>query len=186
MIRRIVNMIKIGRVRLIDDTDVVQRMQIDEGPIGPSSGVRRLLDKVISVKHFGFVSSPPLGSEVIVIRQGGHGSLPIVVATNHQPSRHRNLEPGDAGIHDVRGAYVLLLPAGPVIDAAGGDVTIQNARNISVTGTGTVTVHAPHVTVESDDVNLGASGGPAVARIGDDVDLATGKIISGSSKVKAA
>jgi len=55
---------------------------------------------------------------------------------------------------------------------------------INIVGVGTVTVQAPHVTVTSNDVNLGATGGAAVARVGDSVS--GGVITTGSSKVKSA
>lgn len=63
------------------------------------------------------------------------------------------------------------------------NITTPSGKTITVTG-GTVNVVATHVTVTSNDVNLGASGGAAVARVGDTVS--GGVITSGSSKVKSA
>lgn len=48
-----------------------------------------------------------------------------------------------------------------------------------------VDVTAETATIESGDVRLGGAGGQPVARVGDDVDLGTGKIISGSGVVTA-
>lgn len=60
----------------------------------------------------------------------------------------------------------------------------------SLTGTiqGSVSVQAQSATVEANEVNLGASGGAGIARIGDTVVVAgvSGQITSGSSIVKSA
>lgn len=61
-------------------------------------------------------------------------------------------------------------------------VTI-NCENASVNAS-SVDVSADTVNIEGSSINLG-SGGVGVARIGDSVDLETGKITSGSSVVKA-
>lgn len=50
---------------------------------------------------------------------------------------------------------------------------------------GTVDIEALTANVNASSVNLGGNGGSGVARIGDSVDLSTGKIITGSSIVKA-
>ena len=49
-----------------------------------------------------------------------------------------------------------------------------------------VNVVADSVDVDSENVNIGSGTGFGVARIGDEVDLLTGKILTGSSIVKAS
>ena len=55
-----------------------------------------------------------------------------------------------------------------------------------------IEVAAPKVVVKSANVQLGADGGPAVARVGDMVNVGSGSsagqwpIVSGSAKVSAA
>ena len=72
-------------------------------------------------------------------------------------------------------------------------------NKIDITGTGTININAPTVnvntttatikattsTIEATTVNLGGEGGEAVARVGDSIDVVTGKITGGSSIVKA-
>lgn len=70
--------------------------------------------------------------------------------------------------------YVQFLPAG--------GINVVTTGDISVTAAGNATVTAMKVDILSSNVNLGAEGGQAVARVGDTV--AGGVITSGSSKVK--
>lgn len=58
----------------------------------------------------------------------------------------------------------------------------KNSVNIQASE---VNIKADTANIEADSVNLGGNSGQAVARVGDSVDLQTGKIISGSSVVKA-
>ncbi|HEX7853843.1 MAG TPA: phage baseplate assembly protein V [Sphingobium sp.] len=152
------NLVGIGRVRLTDDTGPVQMLQGDEGQSDPS-GKRWLLDKVRKVAHFGFVSVPPLSSEIVMIRPNGDRASSIAVGSNHQPSRVKNLKPGDTGMHDVRGQKIMLTEAGTEIDCQGLPCRIINAS--------TVTIDAPEVHITGnlhvDGEITGFSGGDAVA-----------------------
>jgi hypothetical protein len=57
------------------------------------------------------------------------------------------------------------------------DVDVQ-ATNVNVNSSGSATITSP-------SIDLGGAGGLGVARIGDSVNLTTGKIVSGSATVKA-
>jgi hypothetical protein len=46
MLNQLLSLVGVGRVKIVDDTGVVQRVQVDEGPLGPSGG-RRLIDRVL-------------------------------------------------------------------------------------------------------------------------------------------
>jgi phage gp45-like len=118
LIRRVKMMFSLGRVQLTDDTGPVQLHQVDMGP---------------HLKHFGFASNPPVGSDVFVGFLRGDRSSGVVLGSNHQPSRLKNLQPGDAALYDERGAYVWLGPNGPVINGAGLDLTVQNVSAVNVT-----------------------------------------------------
>lgn len=67
------------------------------------------------------------------------------------------------------------------ISMDGSNIVITSGGNVNVTGD-QVNVTGSTVNVDGDTVNL-AGGGAGVARIGDDVNLTTGKIITGSTKV---
>jgi phage gp45-like len=181
--RRVMMLVARGRVKVTDDTGAAQLAQVDFGPTS-SAGSLSLQDNVPVISLFGHTSNPPADSDVIAISLGGDRNKTVAIGHSHQTSRLKNLGVGDSALYDVRGAYVWFKPTGLVIDAAGGNVTIQNAGNISITASGNVTVTAQHVIVNSSDVELGATGGQPVARVGDTVS--GGVITSGSSKVKAA
>lgn len=131
MMRWLTNLIAGGRVTLTDDTGDLQKLQITEGAIG--TGMEdRIVDGVRRLAEFGFASVPPLDSEVVMIRQGGDRGQSIVIATNHRASRMKNLKPGDAAIHDVRGARVILTEAGIEISCAGLPLVIKQASKVRI------------------------------------------------------
>lgn len=67
-----------------------------------------------------------------------------------------------------------------------GDTSLQFTENSATITATTVNVSATTANIDADSVNLGGEGGLGVARIGDSVNLNTGKIVSGSTKVKAS
>lgn len=146
MIDRILSLVGLGRIRLIDDSGPVQRIQVDQGAF---VGARRITDNVPLANHYGFGSVPPIDTEVLVVRMGGDRSQSVAIATNHQPSRPRDLHDGDVVIYDTRGARILLTEAGIFVDAAGADIEVTNADTVSVTAKN-VTVIADKVRVEAD------------------------------------
>lgn len=133
MIGRILNLLRLGRVTALDDSGPIQRIQVTEAGPGPD-GTPAVIDNVPMLGLFGLASSPPLKSDILVLRLFGGRTLSIAVATNHQPSRLRGLQAGDAALYDERGAYVWLTPAGLVIDGAGLPVTIRNVGKVTVEG----------------------------------------------------
>ena len=131
--QRLLHMLQPARVRRVDDSGPVQRHQVDLGPKGPA-GALRIFENLPVVGLFGVASHPPLSSELFVAFLEGDPSKGVVVGSNHQPSRLKNLGEGDAALYDVRGAYVWLTPDGINIDAAGKRVRVQNAPQIECTG----------------------------------------------------
>ena len=67
-----------------------------------------------------------------------------------------------------------------------GNTSLQFTENSATLTATTVNVSATTANIEADSVNLGGEGGQPVARVGDSVDINTGKITTGSSKVKAS
>lgn len=74
--------------------------------------------------------------------------------------------------------------SGFVISKGNTELTLGE-NEVTIKGT-TVNVNADIANINSGSVNLGMGVGQGVARIGDEVDLQTGKIITGSAFVKAA
>lgn len=154
----------VGRaiVRLVDDATKAQSVQIEllEG---------ETQDAVERYQDYGFTSVPHPGSEAVAVAVGGLRSHMIVIKVEDRRYRLTGLEQGEVALFDDLGQMVKL-----------------GRERIEIVSENEVKVTAPKAIVESDDVHLGAEGGAKVARIGDDVDLGTGKIISGSDKVRAA
>lgn len=154
----------IGRaiVNLINDAALAQELQVDLLADETQDNVERFQD-------YGFTSHPHPGAEALTACPGGLRSHAIVIAVEDRRFRLTGLQQGEVAMYDDLGNVILL-----------------GREAVEVTGVTKVKVTAPQVLVESDDVQLGGAGGNAVARVGDDVDLGTGKIISGSDKVRAA
>lgn len=154
----------VGRaiVRLVDDATRTQSVQIEllEG---------ETQDAVERYQDYGLTSVPHPGAEAVAVAVGGLRSHMIVIKVDDRRYRLTGLEQGEVALFDDLGQLVKL-----------------GRDRIEIVSDNEVKVTAPKVIVESDDVHLGAEGGQKVARIGDDVNLATGKIISGSNKVRAA
>jgi phage baseplate assembly protein V len=161
----------IGRaiVRLIDDTAMLQALQIDILDDETQDDVERF-------QSYGLSAHPHPDAEAIVLCAGGLRSHAIVIAVDDRRYRLKGLQEGEVGLYDDLGNVILLGREA---------ISITAVQKIEVTAPQAV-VTADSVLVDSADVKLGGAGGEAVARVGDNVNLSTGKIISGSSKVTAA
>lgn len=138
MLARLLHMIRLGRVSAVDDAGPVQRIQVTEAGPG-ADGSPAVVDKVPMLGLYGLASSPPLKSDVLVLRLFGGRTLSVAIATNHQPSRLRDLAAGDSALYDERGAYVWLTPAGLLIDGHGLPARIRNVTTLTVEGAVRVT-----------------------------------------------
>ena len=126
-----------------------------------------IIDKIPHLGHFGVAANPPAQSDVIVLNIGGDRGNSVAIACGHQTYRLKNLNPGEVALYDQWGNTVVLTQAG---------MTLTHATKI--------TLSAPTIEFDANDVRLGAAGGPAVARVGDVVS--GGTIASGSTKVTSA
>lgn len=133
-----------GRLKVIDDTGVVQLVQV-------KLGADEILDGVPRVAEYGFVSNPPVGADAVAIFISGDRSQGVVIATNHQASRLKGLAPGEVAIHDNLGQIIRLTPTGIVITAPLG-VTING--NVAVTGAITATANITAGQGGGDQVTL--------------------------------
>ncbi|HXI23744.1 MAG TPA: phage baseplate assembly protein V [Pyrinomonadaceae bacterium] len=106
--RRILWMIGRVRIRAGDDSGDAQQLQMQLNAL-------EVRDNTPRIAEFGFSSMPPVGSDAVVVFIGGERSEAIIIATNHQPSRPRNLAAGEAIVYDNFGQYVRLTPNGIVV-----------------------------------------------------------------------
>jgi phage baseplate assembly protein V len=126
-----------GRLPLIDDSGPVQLAQARI--IGDE-----VKDQIPRMAEYGFVSSPPENSDAIILFMAGERSMGVIIATNNQTFRMRNLATGEVAIHDNKGRFVLLGAAGihvqgnadPVLVETTGTITANAGGDIDATSTG--------------------------------------------------
>ena len=165
--RRVAGTVARATLAAIDDSTKLQTVQIALLADELADGVERFQD-------YGLTSVPLPDAEAVVVCVGGLRGHAIVVAVDDRRYRPTGLQPGEVCLYDDQGQRV-------TIKRGGIDITTTKPITIHATS---VAVTADHVTVTSDDVQLGGAGGMGVARIGDAV---TGGVITGgSTKVKAA
>lgn len=160
----------IGRavISAVADGQQAQALQIELLADEVQDGVERF-------QGYGYTSHPHPGAEAVVAFVGGTRSHGIVIQVEDRRYRLKNLAPGEVALFDDLGQVIHLKRDG---------IHIESPNKVTIEAPD-VDVIADTVTVESDDIRLGGAGGARVARVGDDVDLGTGKIISGCDKVSA-
>lgn len=166
---RVRGMVARAIVRLVDDARQAQELQIELLADESQDAVERF-------QNYGLTSVPHAGAEALVVFAGGLRSHGVVLAVEDRRYRLTGLAEGEVALFDDLGNVIKL----------GRDAISVTATTRLTVDAPTVEVTADNVTVISDNIQLGGAGGAAVARVGDDVNLTTGKIITGSEKVKAA
>ncbi len=156
------------KVRLLVTRGVVKLINDAKGlqELQASALAGELLDGVERIQQYGFTAHPHPDADCLILNVGADRSHPIVIAVDDRRYRLQ-LAVGEVAMYDDQGQVVAL----------------YRDR---------IEVEAPNVVVKSDNVQLGADGGAAIARVGDMVEIGAGSsagqwpIISGSSKVKSA
>lgn len=158
--RRVQLMIGRAVIAVVDDSTKAQSLQITMLADEVHDGAERF-------QEYGFTSVPHAGAEGIVAFVGGLRSHGIIIAVEDRRYRLTGLQSGEVALYDDQSQAITLKRDG-----------------IRVVSPFKIECEAPHVLVTSDNVELGGTGGKAVARVGDAVS--GGIITGGSSKVKAA
>ena len=135
----------VGEIKLVDDAKEVQLVQVFFG-----LGVSETKDKTPRFAEYGLVSNPPDGSDGVAIFIGGDRSNGIVVATNNNAARLKNLERGEVAIHDDQGRWIWIKRDSIEIEAGGKDVFVKNATIVNVKATTKVVLDTPTVECTGD------------------------------------
>lgn len=117
-----------GRITIGNDTGGVQQQQVQLADIETGDNRPR-------VAEFGFTSMPPEGSDAVVVFLAGDRSAGVIIGTNHQASRPRNLKPGETMVFSLDGKCVYLSDSGIRVDAKGQSVDVSNASVVTVDAT---------------------------------------------------
>lgn len=131
--RSIMALVGRGRVKFVDDSGVVQKIQVSMNGLETP-------DNRLRVAEFGYTSNPPEESDAIVLHVAGDRTGGAVIGTNHQPSRPTGLQPGETMLYSEDGKSVYLTASGGiVVEAKGQDVVVNDARNVTWNCTGDFT-----------------------------------------------
>ena len=152
MMDRLMNLIGIGRLKLVNDDREIMGFQVSQGETG-SDAAEAITDDIPAILHFGLSSNPPLESEVVMVRRGGDRSQAVAIGTSHRPSRPKGLKPGDTTLYDVRGRHILLNADGIEIDGKGGPVRVVNATTVTIVASGKVRLETPTVETTGDFIS---------------------------------
>jgi phage baseplate assembly protein V len=123
--RRLLLLVGRGRIRVVDDTQAVQRVQVQLGADEIKDGAPRL-------SEYGFQSNPPPGADAVVVFLAGERTNGVVVATGHQQYRMKLLKSGEVAISDNKGQHVYLSENGIRIDGGALPIQITNAPTLLV------------------------------------------------------
>lgn len=126
----------------------------------------------------------PATGRALVAFAGGQLSRPYVVQVYPEGNSVAAVSEGEYLLQKQAGVHLRILPSN--------EIEIRSSAPVRVMSSATATVDAPTVHVGPGGNVVLAGGGPAVARVGDDIQIVgvqpgsatlTGKIISGSPKV---
>ena len=130
-------MVRRGKITLVDDSGVVQKVQL------PPSGLETR-DNLPRIAEYGLASNPPEGTDAYILNVGGDPSNGAVVGTNHQETRPTGLKPGESMLFNgPLGIQIYLSNGGIVMNAGGLPVVCNNATNFTVNCSGIFKVVAP-------------------------------------------
>jgi phage baseplate assembly protein V len=174
--RRVFGMVGRAILTAIDDAQGIQALQVEGLSDEVHDGVERMQD-------YGFTSHPFEEAEAVVVFAGGLRSHGLVVAVGDRRYRLKNLEQGEVAIYDDQEQVVHLKRDGVLVHTdkkvtieevlidGQSTITIQGTDDLLIKSDSKITLDAPTIVLDSDDVQLGGAGGPAVA----DVDLGTAR-----------
>ena len=169
------------RIMLMIGRGILKAVAADE--TGLQSFTAQLLDGEIAqgleiMQHYGLASTPPAGSDIVVLFPCGDRSLGISVADGERRTRPTDLAAGAVMLYtDQNGeesGHYLLLGDGRAVEIAGETVTlVVNGTPLAITGAeGVISIIAPGIIQINDTVmpaaGSGGSGRPAVQNLNAD------------------
>lgn len=136
--RRVQLVVGRGRITTSDDSGPVQQVQIQIGEL-------ETRDTTPRVAEYGFTSNPLPGCHGVVVFVGGDRSNGVILGTNDQKARLKNLKRGEVAIYDDQGQSVWLKRSGIEINGAGLPIKVFNTPTVRVEASTSVTLDTPLV-----------------------------------------
>lgn len=147
--RRAMMMLGIGRVSLTNDGGSIQKVQYST-PLEVRGDTPRMME-------FGFSSSLPADSDVLIAYLGGDRSNAVVIASGHKASRKADLEEGESILYNMWGLHVKLTETGVEIDAKGQEVNVINATKVTIVASEQVFADTPVFKCSGDIIDNAGS-----------------------------
>ena len=146
--RRMLMMVAPLKITATDDSGAVHTAQVRV------TTTNEPIDGVPVAQLFGLAGHAPAGSDAVAVFIQGNRSSGLIVATNHQQYRPRNLKSGEVCLYNAEDSTIVLAE-GHIIVISGNTITIGGAAggktkmnvdgDIACTGTITAdTINAPH------------------------------------------
>lgn len=155
--RRVLLSLARALVTTVNDSGGVQMMQVKLNALETRDNTPR-------VPEFGLASNPPVGSDAIVVFLGGDRSNGVVLGTVHQPSRPKNLAPGETMLYSQDGKYVYLTASGGiVVEAKGQAVTVNDATTVTINAATKVRMVTPILECTGDIIDNAGSNATTMA-----------------------
>lgn len=142
---RIAMLIGFGKTTLSDDSGNSQKVQYYNN--------MEVRDGTIRYTDFGFSSSLPAGSDVLIAYLNGNRSDAIIIASNHPSSRHLNLKSGESVLYNQWGLHILMTEEGVVVEAKNKEVTVNNANKVTVNASTEVLLNTPLLKVTGNIID---------------------------------
>lgn len=127
-----------GRITTTDDSGPVQKAQIQIGML-------ETRDTTPRVAEYGFTSHPLPGCHGVVVFVGGDRSNGVIVGTNDQTARLKNLKPGEVAIYDDQGQSIWLKRTGIEVDGAGLPILFHNTPAVTIRADNFIRFETPRV-----------------------------------------
>ncbi|MDO8421571.1 MAG: phage baseplate assembly protein V [Parvibaculum sp.] len=144
--RSISNRVQRAVVNLVNDALKMQRVQV-----GILAG--EVKDSVERFQNFGFTGHPVPGAEAVILRLGGGSDHAVIIAVDDRRFRKTDLVEGESAVYDAFGKFIhLTKDGGIIIDAAGADVTVNNAATVAINASAGVVITTPTLTVHGATV----------------------------------
>ncbi len=163
LFRRLRLLMTFARQLRVDDSGDLQVMQI-EGLLG------ELRDDVPRISEWGFASTPPADSQLVVIALGADRGQLVVIGCEDRRTRRKNLPDGAVEVYSAHATARIRIDAAGVISIDGtslngttGPVTLNVTGNVAITASGTATITATGAaTVNGSAVTVNATGAATV------------------------
>lgn len=147
------------------------------------------LQDVELMQQFGFTSTPPTESEVLVIPVGGKTTHSVIIASEHGAFRVKGLQSGEVAVYDQSGSSIVL-KQGKLIEISCDNLVINATQKIAFN---TPLVEASEVVTIQGQLNgnggMAVSGGSGASFSGNVVQLSgnfttNGDVVAGSTSLQ--